>query len=241
VWSALEAFPYFPSIFYGPGGRTHYLAKNLVVHVLVYEPVLGASSYSGRALTLTHPDDPTQRVSSAFAITLAHEFSHAVALLKDEYLEEDNAGSAIDNALTTSSAGVTNVVASPSCESIPWRHLLGGGPLNPSTQQLVGAFGRPDLGYHSEFKCLMNGIHDNWKYYFDVDLRTYDRFCNFCRELVVFRILERTGVLPEPGSSWQSWGETYRQPFFEKFGFAVPEAVPQTTSLGQGIYEACEP
>src|SRR4029079_13367939 len=84
----------------------------------------------------------------------------------------------------------SNVVASNTCSTLPWAHLLEGAGIN-TTPGLVGAFGTPELGYHSELLCLMNGTHDNgtvWcqmgdEQYTTLTLRP-QRFCNFCREMV---------------------------------------------------------
>jgi hypothetical protein len=79
-------------------------------------------------------------------------------LVRDEYLEDDN--SAPMNASET-----MNVVGRATCGSLPWAHLIQAGAINPDQGELVGAFARPQHGYHSELLCLMNGTHDNAAYY----------------------------------------------------------------------------
>jgi hypothetical protein len=94
----------------------------------------------------------------------------------------------------------------------------------------------------------MNGTHDNGKYWCPSGMLTLRpaRFCNFCRELIAFRLLYRTGIIP--GSTQQAfdtWKAMYRGPFFQRFGFTVPAPVPQTlkceTEAEKPVYEACVP
>ena len=129
--------------------------------------------------------------------------------------------------------GTSNVVNTSACGELPWSHLLAGAGIN-DTAGLVGAFGRPHLGYHSEFLCLMNGGHDNPTYYGDNWLRV-DRMCNFCREMVAFRIFQRSGIIDD----FSTWVSSYRDAFFERDGFFVPSPVPQENRSGTPYYEAC--
>jgi hypothetical protein len=119
--------------------------------------------------------------------------------------------------------------------------LLAGGAINPSVGDLVGAFGTSEIGYHPEFRCQMNGSHDNGVFYGGDDNLRVDRFCNFCRELLAFRVLEHTRVLADTASSWSTWIASYRTPFYDRHGFSVPTTVPQENSLGEPRYEACVP
>ena len=242
VWGALADFSYAPSDFYPSGGRTHYQARNVVAHVLVLDPADGDSGLSGKARSLANPDNPDERLSVALAHNLAHEFTHAFSQLRDEYLDVARTGYAEDNAVAVDSAHLSNVVTSPDCATVPWSHLLVGTSINPSTDELVGAFGTAELGYHAELQCLMNGTHDNALFYGgDGRLRSSDRMCNFCREMTAFRVLERTGRLPDPATSLDQWRIDHRDPFFARFGFAVPAVVPQTNSDATAIFEACTP
>jgi hypothetical protein len=238
----MDSFPCPPSRFFGPDGKTRYVAKNLVVAIMVFDTDVGRSGLSGRARRLENPSDPTQRISAAIAHNRPHEFSHAFVRLSDEYLGAAAVGLGTDNALTNQSAYATNVVAAPDCDSLPWRHLLHGGPHNPDTEQLVGAFGTAEMGYHSEFRCLMNGTHENASFYGgDGRLRTSDRFCNHCRELTAFRISEHVGILDEPATSLSTWERDHRARFYERFGFVVPDTVPQQSSDGVPHFQACAP
>ena len=147
-----------------------------------------------------------------------------------------------NNALMSQSAYVSNVATAPSCRTLPWRHLLHGSAINPSANMLVGAFGTPAIGYHSELKCLMNGTHDNGAFYGgDGQFRTDERFCNFCRELRTFRIYERLGVLDDPRTSLATWEQSYRARFYAHHGFQVPDPTPQRNSQGAARYQACVP
>ena len=60
--------------------------------------------------------------------------------------------------------------------------------------------------WHSEYKCLMNGSHDNYQFtqldndpthladdtIKGADLRDKTRLCLWCQELVTIRLLEKT-------------------------------------------------
>ena len=114
-----------------------------------------------------------------------------------------------------------------------------GEEYNPGVDSLVGAFGTNGR-YHSELKCLMNGSHDNSDLFGGRDnLRTGTRLCNWCRELVVFRIYERCGILPDPATSFQTWVRDYREGFYETMGFRVPTVVPQENSEGRAWFMPC--
>jgi hypothetical protein len=99
----------------------------------------------------------------------------------------------------------------------------------------------------------MNGTHDNGQYYCpagaggafpSLTLRSNDRMCNFCRELTVYRVFERTGLLPGT-AGFARWKAEYRPRFYQRFGFHAPAPVPQTlTCSGQAaqpVFEACAP
>jgi hypothetical protein len=237
AWQALSAAPFPPKIFYSGGsGRT----RNHVASFLIFDPMRGRASVSGLTTTLTNPASSSQRIGAAFGVGHAHEFTHAFSQLRDEYIETTN--------MTPMRADPTsNIAPANQCTALPWAHLLAGGAINASTQQLVGAFGTPESGYHSELLCLLNGTHDNaTQYGGDGLLRVEDRMCNFCREVTTFRILERTSILPDTQTSFMSWTSMYRSPFYSRFGFKVPAVVPQTNNVrnpaqGMPIYEACMP
>lgn len=234
AWEAIGLLPVPPSDFSGQGfasARTH------VASFLLYDAQRGRAGVSGRMLGLSHPTQNQQRIAAAFGVGHAHEFTHAFSSLRDEYIELDN------DAPQTSET--SNVVATNSCSQVPWSHLLGGGPYNAATQELVGAFGTPEQGYHPELICLMNGTHDNAvQFGGDGLLRDDDRMCNFCREMTAYRIHSRTGIMEDDDAGFATWKASYRPKFFEKYPFQVPPVVPQTNDVqnpaqGMAVYEAC--
>jgi hypothetical protein len=187
---------------------------------------------------LRNPANGSERVAACFGIGHAHEFTHAFSSLRDEYLEDDNSP-------PTQWSNTSNVVGTSACGELPWQHLLAGGTINPAQDELVGAFGRPQHGYHSELLCLLNGTHDNAAYYGGGGLlRVEDRMCNFCREMTALRVYQRSGLVGSGTSGVVTWAAEYRAPFFGRHPFAVPGLVPQTNdvrnpSQGTPIYEAC--
>ena len=234
AWAAIGEHMFPPTDFSGGGFGS---ARNHVASFLMFDPERGRAGVSGRAGGLENPADG-ERISAAFGVGHAHEFTHAFSGLRDEYLEDDN------NAPGNWS-GTSNVVGTNQCAELPWAHLLSGGAFNPTTAELVGAFGVPAIGYHSELLCLLNGTHDNAVYYGgDGLLRVEDRMCNFCRETTAFRIYQRGGLLENDDPGFDAWVSSYRAAFYERFGFAIPEVVPQTNdprdqAAGEPVYEAC--
>jgi hypothetical protein len=237
AWTALGIAPFPPSVFYQSGQRR---ARNDVASFLIFDPNRGRASVSGLTTSLTNPGNSNQRIGTAFGVGHAHEFTHAFSQLRDEYIETSN------NAPTQWS-DTSNVVGTNVCSDLPWSHLLVGTAINPSTDNLVGAFGDAAVGYHSELLCLLNGTHDNATHYGGSGLlRVEDRMCNFCREITAFRIFERTSVLADEATSFDTWVSTYRTPFYTRYGFKVPAVVPQTNdprnpSQGTPYFEACTP
>ena len=238
IWGALASFPYPPTHFYPADGATSLQAKTMLAHVLVFDPDDGSSGMSGVSRRVENPADPNQRLSVAFAHSRSHEFSHAFARLQDEYMTGSQLGE--NNASATSSAYVSNVVTDPTCDTLPWKHLLLGGAANPDVDELVGAFGRPETGYHSEFMCLMNGDHSGNQDVFggDGELRRAE-LCNFCGELATMRLFERLGVLADPQVSLADWIDEYQPVYYERFGLVVPETLPQENSAGEPWFQVC--
>lgn len=235
AWEAIGLHPIPPTDFSGGGFGT---VRTHVAAFLVLSPSSGRAGVSGLTTSLRDPNDNQARISAAFAMGHAHEFTHAFSAVRDEYLENDN--SAPQN-----TSDLSNVVGSNSCGELPWAHLLEGGGINPGTSDLVGAFGVPSIGYHSEFLCLMNGTHDNASYYGgNGTLRTDTRMCNFCRELAAYFIYARSSILPINTSGFDEWKASYRDAYFQQFPFFVPDVVPQTNDVrnpaqGMPYYEAC--
>lgn len=234
AWAAVALLPVQPTDFTAStfgNGRTH------VASFLLYDAQRKRAGVSGLTTSLRNPAQNSQRIAAAFGQGHAHEFTHAFSGLRDEYIELDNDP---PNATETS-----NVVPSNQCSTLPWQHLLSGGAYNASTESLVGAFGTPEQGYHSELLCLLNGTHDNAQHYGGNGLlRDDDRMCNFCREITAYRIHSRSGILTDDQAGFATWKANYRAKFFERYPFVVPATVPQTNNVqnpaqGMAVYEAC--
>jgi hypothetical protein len=238
VWDLMDRLPHKPWGWYGPGGLTHRQARNVVVQILALDPARGRAGYSGLARRMAHPSDDRRTVEVAIGQEQQHEFMHALANLLDEY--HDTARASVGEfTLREGSPWFTNVSASRDCGKVAWRHLLPGGPFNPGVEGLVGAFGAGGR-YHPELKCLMNGTHHNAALYGgDGYLRLRRRLCNLCREIALFRIYERAGVLPEASESLEVWRRAYREAFYRRFPFHAPESLPQRNSAGTGVFMEC--
>jgi hypothetical protein len=242
AWAALELHPYAPTDFSsGSGGLGN--VRHFTAAFLILDPERNRAGLSGRALGLQNPADGSARLGSAFGVGHAHEFTHAFAGVRDEYMEQDFIGR------TWSTSPTTNVVGSNACGELPWAHLLQGAGIN-TTANLVGAFGTTEVGVHSELLCLMNGTHDNGLYYARDDagscsessctLRVEDRMCNHCREITAYRVFQRSALLDEH----DVWAQNYRTAFYERYGFKVPAVVPQSNDRndpedGTAVYEGC--
>ncbi len=235
LWAALDLHPVRPDDFAGGGFGT---VRTHVAAFLTFDTERSRAGLSGIATSLRDPDDTQARIATAFAMGHAHEFTHAFAGVRDEYLEDDNEPPADWNDLS-------NVVGTNVCGELPWSHLLAGGTVNPSTDELVGAFGRATHGFHAELLCLMNGTHDNATYYGGGGtLRPNDRLCNYCRELTAFSIYARTSRLGTGTTGFDTWKSSHRTPYFAAHPFFVPAVVPQTNdvqnpSQGAAVFEEC--
>ncbi len=239
VWDAIDRLPFPPTRFYEGNGQLVFTAKDVVVHLLVFDPALGAQGFSGVATNLRRASDGKHWVAAAASRKLSHELGHAFGRLRDEYLHERYPG--VENGLATKSSHLVNVVEEPACSTLPWAHLLDGSSLNPETRGLVGAFGTPKSGYHSELRCLRNGWTGNATYFGGDGALRSPQLCNWCREIVAFRFFERVGILDDEETSWAEWVAKYRAPFYAKMPVRVPDPVPQENSEGTPIHHACAP
>jgi hypothetical protein len=249
AWTAVALHPYPPTVFDDPGSR--YSARNTVAAFLILDPSRNPprAGLSGLTTTLANPNATNQRLSAAFAMGHAHEFTHAMSWLRDEYMETTNSPPSTTSAWS-------NVVAGSQCSQLPWAHLLYGTAINPSTDQLVGAFGDVSLGFHSELLCLLNGTHDNGQFFYvstapnssctqtSCTLRSDTRMCNFCREVTTARIFQRSGILATTSAGFDTWVSQYRTPFYATYGFKVPAKVPQSNDTyppdnGATIFMPC--
>jgi hypothetical protein len=252
AWAALALHPYPPTVFDDPGSTR--AARNAVAAFMIYDPSarVPRAGFSGVTTTLGNPNATGQRLSAAFAMGHSHEFTHAMSWLRDEYMETSSSAPGTKYAWS-------NVVASSQCSQLPWAHLLYGTTINPSTDQLAGAFGDVSLGFHAELLCLMNGTHDNGEFFYqdtapnsscqpgtNCTLRVNDRMCNFCREVTTARIFQRSGILATTSAGFDTWASQYRTPFYAAYGFKVPAKVPQSNDVyppdnGATIFRACTP
>ena len=244
VWAEIPRLPFPPATFYPTtASRTRGMAKNLVVAGLLYEAAVGRSGYGGQTTLLVNPANANRSVASAFGLNHPHEFTHAFARLRDEYITLDGDPICVPVSGAWSSGNVSNVVCGSTCASLPWKHLVAGGEVNPSLGGLVGAFGHPEEGYHSELKCLMNGDRTANATVFggETELRDEGRMCNFCRELTVFRLFERIGELLDTVTSYATWQSSYRGGFYSTYGMDVPAVVPMQSPPGRPVFNACTP
>lgn len=232
-----SARPLFAALEHAPFAGTSW-SSNRVAVVLLYDPQAGRAGFSGMTLILANPAHHSQALPCAFGIDHAHEFTHAFASLRDEYLEDRNHSPAPRE--------TCNIAPRNHCDELPWAHLLAGRGIN-STPDLVGAFGSPQHGFHPELLCLMNGMHDNGQYFCSagpdgtplLGMRV-DRLCNFCREIAAFRIFERSGLLP--ANAFVQWKARYRPAFYRRFGFETPPSPPAVRCPHQpprAVFQAC--
>ena len=227
--------------------------RNLIVSMLVRTDT--SSNASGRTFRLARPSpDEDRTVRIAVGANAIHEFSHAFGLLSDEYIEGRESQSTRSNPSRGSVLNLSNLTFSDKYSEIPWFHLS---PWGRNRRQAAGDDPSPVLGWlwvggskhrgvwHAEYRCLMNGTHDNFQYTQDApsdptanadggytdnsgaNLRDRARFCLWCQELVTLRILERTDQLNESddpanfvekGQRWyERWTTDLRSRYWELF------------------------
>lgn len=247
--------------------------RNLVVCMLV--STAHRTNVSGFARPVPRPDpDDHQQARVAFGANKVHEFSHAFGLLSDEYIDKNRQqdSSRVDHP-TTSVLTLSNLCHTTVDGEIPWAHL---GPWGDVPRQAAGSDPDPLLGWlwvgghgrlgnvwHSEYQCLMNGTHDNFRFtqvqeddptanpdgsYTEeegANLRDGDRFCLWCQEITTLRILEKTGQLDEPGDPgdladaavewWRRWEDELRANYWELFD------LPQQIADIEAAYAAMTP
>lgn len=227
--------------------------RNLVVSMLVY----GGPSGFNRLVPRPAPDED-HKVKVAFGAFEIHEFSHALGMLHDEYIHHRTEEVTYRDPVVPSVFSLSNVRFSDRLDQIPWLHLspwglerrsaggqapsslvgwlwIGGGiGLVKEDSEKIGA-------WHSEYMCLMNGSHDNYRFtQLDSDptnlpggtidgayLRDRTRLCLWCQELMTIRLLEKTDQLLEPddpaditaqGQAWYTrWVQELRANYLELY------------------------
>jgi hypothetical protein len=196
------------------------------------------------------PPDQAHKTRVAFGAYTIHEFSHAVGLLLDEYIDGRGTRSTRVNPAIPSVFTLSNLSYADRDDSVPWLHLAPTGRFRRTAggsdpSPLVGwlwAGGVKQTGvWHSEYRCLMNGQHDNFAFtqvasndptanadgtYTDENgakLRDRDRFCLWCQEIITIRILEKTDQLMEagdpanPNKQGQTWYVRWVSELREKY------------------------
>jgi hypothetical protein len=222
--------------------------SNLVVCLLVRT---AAGQASGRTRDVNGPGGA--RLNVAFGALSIHEFGHAFAYLEDEYIARRRSKAKRKDPAKPSLYTLSNLSFRNRLDGALWVHLSPWGSLprqgaEPDPSPIVGWLwrgGEQDLKvWHSEYQCLMNGgsNHENYAYTSDeasdptaapgggftgADLRSRDRYCLWCQEIVVARILEKTGQLAaadDPpnvnarGRAWyESWVSTWRPRYWSFF------------------------
>jgi hypothetical protein len=252
--------------------RLRDLYRNLTVALLVATDETGHPS--GFTADVSRPaPDSTRHVRVAFGANEIHEFSHAFGLLSDEYINgRGSANSGRVNPSRKSVFSLSNLSYSDREDEVEWMHLSPGGRELRSAggdapSPLLGWLwrgGSVELGvWHSEYRCLMNGSHDNYAFTHDAaedptanadgtytdesgaSLRDGDRFCLWCQELTTIRILERADQLLEAGDPddvaqqgerWYTrWVEELRDGYWELFD------VPAQIADAEARYAALTP
>ena len=199
--------------------------RNLIVSMVVQ----GGPGGFNRLVPRPAPDED-RNVKVAFGAYEIHELSHALGMLHDEYIHHRTEDVTYRDPVVASVFSLSNVRFSDRVDQIPWLHLspwglerrsAGGQAPSPLVGWLwigggIGLLkeGTDEIGaWHSEYMCLMNGSHDNYRFtQLDDDptnlpdgtiegasLRDRTRLCSRCQELVTIRLLEKTDQLLESG------------------------------------------
>jgi hypothetical protein len=217
--------------------------RNLVVVFLVRgyrdiaKTVVGhLSGFADKIESMT--GDPPDKVRVAFGRGWEHEFGHAFAFLKDEYIGNDKRGTTSSGTNPAPSErsifNLSNLTYSNARCDLLWPHIAPGGRYNPNVRSLIGNLfkgGWNEHGvWHSEYQCLINGGHHNYlcdnddpdsDYY---DLRDNKHYCFWCEEIVAIRILEKARQIGTEtpsvamGKTWfQRWEDTLRDAYYTHF------------------------
>lgn len=219
------------------------LYRNLVVAILVRgyrdipKTVVGhLSGFAGTVESIT--GSPPDKVRVGFGKGWQHEFGHAFAFLKDEYIGNDKRGTTSTGTNPAPSErsvfNLSNLTFSNARCDLLWPHIAPGGRYNPNVHSLIGNLfkgGSKEHGvWHSEYQCLINGGHHNYlcdnddpdsDYY---DLRDAEHYCFWCEEIVAIRILEKARQIGTQtpsvavGKTWfQRWEDTLRHAYYTHF------------------------
>lgn len=129
-----------------------------------------------------------------------HEFGHAYAGLRDEYIRGEDSRAIGRTPDRLSIFSLNNLSHRRDPDRVPWRHLMPGTAINPDPDSVIGVLwvgGGAEHGvWHSEGRCMMNGTHENWdfaKQKRGANLRDQEQFCFWCEEIIVAKTWARTG------------------------------------------------
>ncbi|HWR83394.1 MAG TPA: hypothetical protein VN285_08830 [Candidatus Deferrimicrobium sp.] len=202
--------------------------------VMLIKPCVGTSS-SGYTFDIKKPSQP-QRIMAGVGENRFHEFGHAFGYLKDEYINDRTTSATFSNpaANDRSVFNLSNLTYTKARCDLPWKHLAPGEQYNANPFSLIGNLfmggGERDDVWHSEYRCLINGTHEN--YWCDlaadsIRLRDDYAYCFWCEELLALRILERTDQLVRPtdstdinakGRVWfRLWDTSLREAYYNYF------------------------
>ncbi|MHC4111081.1 MAG: hypothetical protein ACYSUY_08395 [Planctomycetota bacterium] len=219
------------------------LYRNLVVAFLVRgyrnipKTIVGnLSGFAGTVESMT--GSPQDKVRVGFGRGWEHEFGHAFALLKDEYIGNDKRGTTHTGTNPAPSDrsvfNLSNLTFSNARCDMLWPHIAPGGRYNPNVRSKIGNLfkgGSREHGvWHSEYQCLINGGHHNYLCDNDdpdsknVDLRDGEHYCFWCEEVVAIRILEKARQIGTQvpsvavGKTWLGrWETTLRHDYYTHF------------------------
>jgi hypothetical protein len=195
---------------------------------------------SGIARTLYSPDRK-RSVRMAMGEHVIHEFTHAYAGVDDEYIRTPETGyRGRTSPREPSIFSLSNLVYSRDPARIPWMHYAPGGEINPDKNSVVGLLwvgGEREHGvWHSQARCLMNGLHGgNWDYARTrrgANLRNFDGFCFWCQEIIAAKTYQKAGSLGDDKdgvSLWKRWAAEFRPLYLRAFD--VPARIRALNSL----------
>lgn len=210
-------------------------SKLYVVMLLLKGTPSADTTVSGRTRPVLRYGGP-EYVRVSFGEGRWHEFGHSFGYLQDEYIDDRGTNINFNNPLEADKTvfNLSNLCYDDTRCDLPWAHLAPGGTYNPDLHSLIGNLyrgGEQDLGvWHSEYKCLINGTHEN--YFCDltpdsVRLRDEIHFCFWCEEILALRLLERTNMLERPGDpvdinergrTWYLlWRDSLREAYYNYF------------------------
>jgi len=201
-------------------------AKNRVLYDHTFVQVLintSAGGASGFAKRLTDPETK-EEVSVAFGEGAVHEFNHAFARLRDEYIHESGVDKTSPEADPTDDLWfVSNLISTKKASKVPWSFLFPGSELNPNKDSVIGRLWEGGWNEYGSFRaepiCLMNGSHMNWsldRTKRQANLRNENRLCFWCEDIATSKILALAGVFGDRDGKalWKEWLK-YR-PFYQK-------------------------